>query len=212
MGRYALELKMLKRIPARYKPGKIWDGDPPGLEPSYGDICKNSDPWHYRAKIRTKYCSMAELKEYLASVHPELVLSPSWSMTGGSIAGTDVKVTDAAGTGLVIPYEDYEKLMTWHVDERVYESLQLCWGLDLGIRDQDWLMPLLPAYVSADLVKKAAAMRIEFARKSSPEERGDRISEAGYASLMSPDVIGFLADGLAEAKSRRCALHAALID
>ena len=198
MGRYALELKMLKRIPARYRKRDIWDGDPPGLEQSYGDICKISDPWHLQTKIRTEYCSMDELKAYLEDAHPELVLSPAWSMTGG-YGGSDVTVTDAAGTKIRIPYGDYKKLET-------------CWGLDLGIHDQDWLSPILPAYVDTDLIKKAAAMRIEFARKSTPDERGDRISESGYASLMSPDVIGFLADGLAEAKHKRCALHASLVD
>lgn len=211
MGRYALELKMLKRIPARYKSRGVWDGDPPGLERSYGDICRISDPWHLRAKIRTEYCSMDELKAYLEDTHPELVLSPAWSMTGGC-GGSDVTVTDAAGTKIRIPYGDYKKLETCHVDERVFECLELCWGLDLGIHDQDWLSPILPAYVDTDLIKKAAAMRIEFARKSTPDERGDRISESGYTSRMSPDVIGFLADGLAEAKHKRCALHASLVD
>lgn len=212
MGRYALELRMLKRIPARYKKREIWDGDPPGLEPAYGEITNPCDNWHLQAKIRSQYCSMDELKAYLKEACPELVLSPSWSMTGGISPGSDVIVTDACGTRHLVPCAEYEKLKTWHVDERVFEMLELSWSLDLGIHDQDWLAPLLPDYVDISLLRKLVAMRVEFAKKSSPEDRGDRISEAGYTGLTAPDVVGFLADAMAEASSKRCEIYACLVD
>lgn len=211
MGSCSLELRMLRRIPAKYKKPAVFDGDPAGLEPAYGEAARIEDPWHIKLKVRSAYCSMDEFKAWLQKEHPGAVLEPSWSMTGGYY-GYDVKVTDHNGDKITVPYGTYQSLKTPHVDAKVFERRELCWSLDLDYRDAPWLEPLFPAYIDEAFLARLAKMRYEFARKSDPADRTDRISEAGWSGRVSPDILGFLADGLAESKSKRCALYACLVD
>ena len=212
MGARSLELRMLRKIPAKYHKTEIFDGDPPGLERAYGDAAELSDPYHIKAKVRSSYCTMDQLKAYLLENHKDLDLS-SWSMSGG-YAGHDVRVTDAAGRCLAIPYETYESLQTEHVDEAVFECQELSWSIDLDFyySDASWLEPVLPCYLDKKVLMELANMRYEYARRSSPGDRAERIDMAGYSGTARPDVLGFLADGLAEAKSKRRALYACMVE
>lgn len=210
MGRRSLELRILKKIPARYYKTDVFDGDPAGLEQAYGDAAGLSDPYHIRARIRSRYCSMDQLKEYLVRNHPELDLS-GWSMTGG-YNHQDVRVTDMGGAVLVVPLDIYETLKTDHINESVFECQELCWSIDLGYNDEDWLAPVLPCYLDKKVLAELALIRYEWARKSDPEARSERVGMAGYSGSLCPDVIGFLADGLAEAKSKRCAVYACIVE
>lgn len=212
MGRQCLELRMLRKIPAKYYKTEIFDGDPPGLERAYGAAADRKDPYHIRARIRSRYCSMDELKKYLLEHYENLDLS-SWSMSGG-YGHRDVRVSTGDGQSITVPYELYETLQTDHIDEAVFECQELCWSLDLAgsYSDASWLEPILPCYIDRNVILETARMRIEYARRSDPEDRNERIGMAGWSGSMAPDVIGFLADGLAEAKSKRHALYACLVD
>lgn len=212
MGTRSLELRMLRKIPAKYYKTDIFDGDPPGLERAYGAAADMSDDYHIRAKIRSGYCSMDELKAYLLENYKNLDLS-SWSMSGG-YGGQDVRVNDAIGQTVVIRYEIYKSLETEHIDEAVFECQDLSWSIDLDFYygDASWLEPVLPCYLDKRTLMELTDIRYEYARKSSPEDRSERIGMAGYSGTMHPDVIGFLADGLAEAKSKQRALYACLVE
>lgn len=206
-----LELRILKKIPAKYlAPNRIYDGDPPGLERAYGAAMGLRDPWHAGLEIRSRYATMSELKNVLAIEYPEADFS-SWSATGGT-EGRDVSVLTANGMTIRVPYERYEAMKTEHIDTAVFECQVQSWSLDLPSGDRDWLECLLPRYVDPHVIADLARMRYEYARKSSREARTDRISMAGWSGAQAPDVIGFVADGLAEARAARCALYACLVD
>lgn len=212
MGTRSLELRMLRKIPAKYYKTDIFDGDPPGLERAYGAAAGMSDEYHLKAKIRSSYCSMDELKAYLLENYKNLDLS-SWSMSGG-YNGQDVRVNDAIGQTVIVRYGIYESLESEHVDEAVFEYQELSWSIDLDPcrGDASWLEPVLPCYLDKKVLMELADIRYEHARKSSPEDRAERIDMAGWSGTTGPDVIGFLADGLAEAKSKRRALYACLVE
>lgn len=205
-----LELRILKKIPAKYLGGKIFDDDPPGLERAYGAAAALRDPWHAELQVRSRYCTMGELKETLAAEYPEADFS-SWSASGGT-DGQDVSVWTVNGMRIRVPYERYEAMKTEHVDAVVFECQAQAWSLDLPSGDRDWLETLLPRYIDPHVIPDLARMRYEYARKSDPEARAERISLSGWSGTQAPDVIGFISDGLAESRAVRCALYACVVD
>lgn len=213
MGTYSLELQTLRRIPKKYRkdPDKVWPEQPAGLDRAYNDAAKLEDAWHVKLITLERYCSMDELKTWLHENHPDLVLSPSWSMTGGTY-GSDVRVTDYTGRTITIPNGIYENLKTDHADASVYEIVEDAWSVDLGYNQLEWLNKILPCYVDARVLKKLLDGRVKLARESDTGGLQDRISDTGYTGNFGPDVIGALADGMEYAKRNGCVLRARIVD
>lgn len=213
MGVKQLELKLLKPIPAKIKKTaktRVYDQEPAGLERAYGDAMKHPDDWHVELKVRSRYCSMDELKNWLMANDPTLDLSV-WSMSCGTQPGQPVQIS-AQDRYIEIPWPQYENLKTDHIDPIMFERPVQAWSIDLNPGDASWLSPVLPAYIQIDTLMKLVRMRMEYARKSAPDTRGGRISMAGYSGAMPPDIIGFLADGWAEARYTRSALYARIVE
>ena len=133
-----------------------------------------------------------------------------WSMTGGN-NGRDVTVT-VNGERIVVPYDIYDHLKTEHIDERIFTVEDEAWSIELPYGKHAWLEQVLPCYMDLKTIRKLAELRYEFARKSSFNDLTQRISDAGFSGAMSPDVTGFLSDGLAWARKHRKALYASLAD
>lgn len=209
----SLELTALKKIPAEYKkePGRIYDGPPSGLAACYGKAMDLRDSYHVILDIRSRYCSMDELKAWIQANHPEMDLAGTWSMTGG-YNGHDVVVTDRNGNKLRVPNDMYRALETDHVNKQSFECPYSSWSLDLGYSDSSWLEPLLPGYVSDKEILELARLRIRYAQKSDPDGLAERLNEADCTGRPCPDIIGFLADGLSWARKNRTALYARLTD
>lgn len=209
--RKSLELKLLKKIPSKYyaQPNRVWSEDPPGLTREWNSGHWADDAYHVKLRIASRYCSMDQLKTYLQTLMPYESFR-EWSMTGGD-NNRDVVVT-IHGETIVIPYDIYDHLKTEHVDERIFIMEDEAWSIELPYGEHAWLEPVLPCYMDLKTIKKLAELRYGFARTSSFDDLTQRISDAGFSGVMSPDVTGFLSDGLAWARKRRRALYASLAD
>lgn len=215
MSRNSLELRMLARVPAKFRndPDREWPCGQDGLDQVYGPAPEKPDDWHAVLKIRSRYWTMDDIKAYIRDNRPEgpsLDFS-SWSMTGG-YGGRDIIASFQDGAQVRVTESEYDALATEHVDGRLFENLRESWSLDLPYGHEEWLAPLLPCYITEALLRKLPEMRLAFARKSDPGDLIDRISDAGRYGCQEPDVLGFLSDGLVHAKKNRCALWACLVD
>lgn len=215
MGAYSLELRMLKKIPAKItRLDQPLDSDPAGLDRVYSEPPKRPDDYHIELDVRSRYWTMDDVKKYILETHPEIRSDfNTWSLTGGYhgrpiVASLPEEIH--AGT-ITIPPEIYETLMSEHVNKTLFENVAESWCLDLPRGQEAWLEPLLPCYVSEDMLGKLPILRLAFARKSEPEDLMDRICDAGHTNRQEPDVLGFLSDALAHARKSRCALWACLV-
>ena len=207
MGSYALEVQLLRPVSRRYKsnPDKIWPEIPSELAQAYGPEPPD-DTWHVRLKTISRYCSMDELKQYIAMTRPGFDLSASWSMTGGIDNFSDVLVS-AGGKSLRIPAGEYDALKSDHVISNWYAVRDAEWAMDNLYGDYDWLKPFLPGYIRAETLQ--ALLRARIGHAAADENNAiDRLdNEYGRH-----DILGFLADAYALAKTRKCALWACLSD
>lgn len=214
MGQYQLELRLLKKIPARILKNSdiTWDGNPDGVEMAYGPVPGKPDPWHVTLGVRSRYWTMDDIKRYIQETRPEgpYLDFTTWSATGG-YNRQDVTASFPDGTSIRLSYDECQALAQDHVDARVFENMKEAWSLELPYGHESWIEPLLPAYVTEALLKKLPALRYEFARRTGQDELTDRISYTGRYGRQDPDVLGFLSDALAYAKRTRCALWACIV-
>lgn len=167
-----LNLQILKKVPKKYDPEKVYDENEIHLARQYNDW--EPDGYHVKLKTRSVYASLEDIRDYILSMHPDYDMS-CWAL-GDFGRPSNVHVAEGKDWKVTLSESEMKSLERGHVAEFVYADLVGEWIVDIPYDEADVLQDIAFGVVDRRMLRKCEDAMIQFYLDQSKEQLDEMVS------------------------------------